>query len=317
MPRLYVMEQGELELIDSGMVTADFSWDLLASPPDLGSFRFNEESKTFEVDLDDKGVTYTAIKDDVATYLPGFAQDRSEADLLGWLDHGIRDPSIRQPVLREWLRRVVQDLQQQRGFLLAQLLKGQFILRRKLAEQLQQAKAQAYRQGFQQALFGGGLEVVASSTPDHDFTYPADMTRYPAHAYYGGGVYRFGKHYYPQPGDLKNSGEEFECARAIDLMDEVDYWVRNLVHGSQFWMPTSTMRTYPDFVAKLKDGRLFVVEYKGGDRFSADQEKEKRMVGEQWAKHSNGRGVYLMASKANDSLDAQLRAAVFTPQDAP
>jgi type III restriction enzyme len=311
-PRLCVVEQGELELVDRGVVSADFPWDLLASPPDLSSFRFNDESMTFEVDIEGQSVAYHQVKDDVATYLPGFAQGRSETDLIGWLDHEIREPSVKQPLLREWLRRAVRGLIEDRGFSLAQLLKGQFVLRRKLAEQLLLAKEQAYQQGFQQALFHDGLEVVASDAPDHAFTYPDDFALYPAHAYYQG-AYRFRKHYYPVPGDLKNVGEEFECARAIDLLEEVEFWVRNLVHPSQFWMPTSIQRTYPDFVAKLRDGRLLVVEYKGGDRFSSDTEKEKRLVGELWADRSDGKGLYLMAQKTDGkgrNVRAQLLAMI-------
>lgn len=316
-PRLCMVEQGELEFIDRGMVAADFEWNLLTGLPDLSSFRFNEESKTFEVDLDGKGVSYQLIKDDVATYLPGFAQDRTASDLIGWLDQEIRDHTIKQPVLREWLRRSVDGLLN-RGFSLEQLLKGQFVLRRKLSEQLVVAKSSAYKQGFQQALFGGELEVVTCDGPDYGYTYPADMTSYPAHYYYQG-PYRFKKHYYPVPGDLnwKTSRgrvtEEFDCAQAIDMLDEVEFWVRNLVHPSQFWMPTSKQRTYPDFVARLNDGRLLVVEYKGGDRITADQEKEKKMVGELWASRSNGKGIYLMAQLKDDkgnNLSEQLRAAI-------
>lgn len=298
-PRLCMVEQGELELVDRGVVAANFSWDLLGSPPDLSSLRFHEDSRTFELDLDGKGVHYHLIKEEEATYLPGFALDRSEADLIGWLDQEIREHSVKQPVLREWLRRAVRGLLDERGFSLAQLLKGQFVLRRKLAEQLSLAKEKAHAEGFQQALFGGGLEIVASDAPGHIFAFPADSAEYPARSYCRG-TYRFRKHYYPVPGDLKNAGEEFECARAIDLLDEVEFWVRNLVHPSQFWMPTSRMRTYPDFAAKLKDGRLFVIEYKGGDRFSADQEKEKRLVGKLWEKLSGGKGLYLMAQKSDE-----------------
>jgi type III restriction enzyme len=311
-PRLCMVEQGELELLDRGVVSANFAWDLLASPPDLAGFRINEQSMTFEVDIEGRQVNYHQVRDDVATYLPGFAQDRSETDLVGWLDHEIHEPSIKQPVLREWLRRAVRGLLDERGFSLAQLLKAQFILRRKLAEQLQLAKEQAYRDGFQQALFQGGLEIVASDGPSHAFTYPADMTRYPAHSYYRG-TYGFRKHFYPLPGDLKNVGEEFECARAIDLLEDVEFWVRNLVHPTQFWMPTSHQRTYPDFVAKLKDGRLLVVEYKGGDRFTADQEREKRLVGDLWARRSGDKGLYLMARKIDDTglnVRGQLLAAI-------
>ena len=298
-PRLCMVEQGQLELVDSGVVGANFSWDLLKQPPDLSSFRFHEDSMTFELDLDGKGVRYNVVKEDTATYLPGFALDRSEADLVGWLDQQVREPSVKQAVLREWLRQAVRGLLEERGFSLAQLLRGQFVLRRKLAEQLQMAKEAAYAEGFQQALFSEGLQVVVSDEPDHAFTYPADFARYPARTYYRGN-YRFRRHYYPVPGELKNAGEEFECARAIDLLDQIEFWVRNLVHPSQFWMPVSRQRTYPDFVAKLKDGRMFVVEYKGGDRFSADQEKEKRLVGELWEKRSGGKGLYLMAQKADD-----------------
>jgi type III restriction enzyme len=245
-PRLCMVEQGELEFIDRGMVASDFEWDLLANPPDLSSFRFNDESKTFEVDLDGKGVSYHLIKDDVATYLPGFAKDRTSTDLVGWLDQEVRDHTIKQPVLREWIRKSVERLLD-RGFSLEQLLNGQFVLRRKLTEQLAAAKALAYKQGFQQALFGGGLEVVTSDGTDHAYTYPSDMTAYPAHYYYQG-PYRFKKHYYPVPGDMNwKTGkgkvtEEFNCAQAIDMLDEVEFWVRNLVHPSQFWMPTSKQR---------------------------------------------------------------------------
>lgn len=317
-PRLCGVEQGQLELLDRGAVPHVFQWDLLAYPADLSGFRFNEESMTFEVDIEGRAVGYQQVRDDAATYLPGFAQDRSASDLIGWLDHEIRDPSVKQPVLREWLRRAVSGLLDERGFSLAQLLKGQFILRRKLEEQLWIARDQAGRSGFQQALFEGGLEIVASDAPGHAFTYPADMALYPAHRYYEG-PYRFRKHFYPIPGDLDwktaggRVGEEFECAQAIDLLDEVDFWVRNLVHASQFWMPTSRQRTYPDFVAKLRDGRLLVVEYKGDDRFSNDEEKEKRMVGALWARTSAGKGLYLMAQKRDESgrdVRGQLLAAI-------
>jgi type III restriction enzyme len=305
-PRLYMVEQGEFELVDQGIVPADFAWDPLSDPPDLSGFRFNDESMTFEVDIDGTTVGYHQVKDDAATYLPGFAQDRTEADLLGWLDQSIREPSIRQATLREWLRRAVSGLLDDRGFSLAQLLKGQFVLRRKLEEQLAAAKVRACHRGFQQALFEGGIEVVASDGPGHAFAYPRDMTSYPARSYFRADTMRFRKHYYPAPGDLAWKTpkgvptEEFLCAQAIDLLDEVEFWVRNLAHPSQFWMPTSRQRTYPDFVAKLKDGRLLVVEYKGGDRFTAEQETEKRMVGALWAKRSDGKGLYLMARQTDD-----------------
>ena len=214
-PRLYVVEQGELELADRGMVMPNFSWDLLNYPADLSSFAFNDDSKTFEVYLDGAKVQYHPMKDDAATYLPGFAQDRTLTDLLGWLDHEVREPSIKQPMLREWVRKAIERLTRDRGFSLAQLLKGQYVLRRKLREQLDIAKATAYKAGFQQALFEG--EVVASSEPGFEFTYPADMTAYPAHSYYMGGTYRFEKHYYPVPGAAEVEDRWWACNGRVSM----------------------------------------------------------------------------------------------------
>lgn len=101
--------------------------------------------------------------------------------------------------------------------------------------------------------------------------------------------------------------------RALDMLDAVTFWVRNLVHPKQFWMPTAHQHTYPDFVARLNDGRLLVVEYKSGDRFSNADSKQKRAVGELWAARSGGKGVYLMAQKQDDhgdGVDEQLRKAI-------
>jgi len=106
----------------------------------------------------------------------------------------------------------------------------------------------------------------------------------------------FPRHYYSKVGDLEDKGEEFLCAQYIDRMDEVDFWVRNLDRQPtfSFWLQTSTDKFYPDFVCKLKDGRYLVVEYKGADRWSNDDSKEKRRLGELWALKSGGKCLFVM-----------------------
>ena len=66
---------------------------------------------------------------------------------------------------------------------------------------------------------------------------------------------------------------------------EVKYWVRNLERQPvySFWLPTSTDRFYPDFVAELNDGRIVVVEYKGAHLYGNDDSREKRDIGSVWA----------------------------------
>ena len=112
----------------------------------------------------------------------------------------------------------------------------------------------------------------------------------------------FVKHYYEEVGDLSDTGEEFMCAQAIDELAGVEWWVRNLdrqpVHSS--WLQTSTDRFYPDFVVKLKNGRVLVIEYKGADRATNDDTREKERLGDLWADRSGGACLFLMIKGPNE-----------------
>lgn len=109
------------------------------------------------------------------------------------------------------------------------------------------------------------------------------------------GAYVFRKHAFPLIGELKASGEEFECAQLLDQHDKVGRWVRNLPRQEgSFWLQTSTDRTYPDFVAELIDGRILVIEYKSARDWTNDDSKDKRAVGDLWAARSEGRCIYVM-----------------------
>ena len=96
--------------------------------------------------------------------------------------------------------------------------------------------------------------------------------------------------------------EEFECAQAIDLNKNVKYWIRNIPQQRQssFWLPTSTDYFYPDFVVELNNGAIALIEYKGEPYKTNDGSREKNMVGEQWAKGSGGKRLYLMAVSRDD-----------------
>ena len=107
------------------------------------------------------------------------------------------------------------------------------------------------------------------------------------------GEYGFQKHLFRVVARLDNN-EEIECARYLDDLPEVEFWVRNIASrpDTSFWLPTSEDRFYPDFVARLHDGRILVVEYKGAHLW--DGQKAKRDIGEVWAELSNGRCLFVM-----------------------
>ena len=68
---------------------------------------------------------------------------------------------------------------------------------------------------------------------------------YPATDLYRG-AYQFKKHFFGSIGELDGKGEEFECAKLLDTLPQVKYWIRNLSNRPQtsFWLPTSTDRFY-------------------------------------------------------------------------
>ena len=100
--------------------------------------------------------------------------------------------------------------------------------------------------------------------------------------------------------------EGAECAAFIDSLDEVEYWVRNLDREDySFWLPTSTDRFYPDFVVQLRDGRILVVEYKGGYLADTPDTKEKDIIGQIWASKSKGRCLFRIVGKTDYRVEIQ------------
>lgn len=312
-PRLMV-QQGTLVLEASADLLLDLNgWSILDYPADLGSFRYLENTRTFLVDIEGDAVGWETASEPQVEYVQGLAGPWTDKDLVGFLDRRVRQPDIPQPQLVDWIRRGVQELFH-RGFDLAQLVRGKFVIARKLSEQIAKARVAASERNYQTTLFATDAPVLA----DFDHAYQYDPNAYPSSNPCLAN-YRWKKHYYAVPGDLPHKrasgqlAEEFQCALALDNIEEVEFWVRNLRHPSQFRLPTAKGWTYPDFVAKLKDGRLLVIEYKGGDRVSNDDSRAKAQMGHLWQQASKGRGIYLMAVAQDEqgrSVEEQIRNAI-------
>lgn len=144
---------------------------------------------------------------------------------------------------------------------------------------------------FERALFPqSGLEFETSSEVELVF----DESRYGYRQPYKGGI-DFKKHFTRVIGDLEATGEEHDCAIALERHKHVKAWVRNTSQQPHsFWLQTSSDRFYPDFVALLTDGRVLVLEYKGAHLSTTDDSKEKRLIGDLWAERSNGTCLFAM-----------------------
>jgi type III restriction enzyme len=310
-PQLCVEYQGELALVDEELVIEAAAWNLLDYPADLSRFEYDDASKTFELDIEGNRVVIHP-KGAQQLDLNLLPTEQTDLDLVRWLDKQVRQPDVPQKTMTAWILEAVTGLLKRSNLSLPTLVRAKFILARKMLELIDGARKDAEKRGWQELLFGSEARVQASEV----FSLHYRPDDYPAGWLYSGG-WNFQKHFYPQPGELESTGEEFQCAVVIDDHSAVKTWVRNLAKqpASSFWLQTSTDRFYPDFVAQLQDRRVLVVEYKGKAYATNDDSDEKRKLGALWAARSGGKALFLMAEKIKDGMDIaeQISAAVTTP----
>jgi type III restriction enzyme len=213
--------------------------------------------------------------------------------LVSWLDRNIPHDDIDPEESSAWLDGVLSQMQP--GLALGRLVRERFELRRKFETRISELRKTARQQEYQRILFGGESQTKVRVGGGYNFAY--DPNTYPCRMVCPRSR-EFLKHYYENVGDLddETNREEFLCAMKIDGLDAVEWWVRNIdrqpVHS--FWLQTSTDKFYPDFVCKLKGGKILVVEYKGLDRATTDDTKEKERLGNLWAARSGGQCLFLM-----------------------
>jgi type III restriction enzyme len=297
-PQLALQFDDGLELAEAEVCLYEHGWDILDYPAELtkDEFSVSDDAKHYTADIEGKKVVVALADRAQQLSLDGIETTWTEIDLSLWLDKRLRQADIQQEKLVEFLRRVIRFLLSRSDLDMPKLALGKFILEKVLRDKIEAYRKQATKAGFQACLFS---KNEIATVDIGAFTFAFDPMQYPANKLYSG-QFKFPKHYYAQIGDMNK--EEVECALAIERDREVEVWVRNLERNplQAFWLPTSTDKFYPDFIAKLKDGRLLVVEYKGG-HLDNDDTDEKEAVGKLWAKKSGN--LFLMAWKQKNGKD--------------
>jgi type III restriction enzyme len=295
-PLLVKRKGKQLEIFEESAFL-DTNWDLSQCDYQLNEADYSMHlsgGTEIEFDVTDKG----KLKEDFIPILQQtmnlFATDLgwTAANLVYWLDRSIPHHDVTFSESNAFLTKLVMYLTDERGLTLDQLVIDKYHLRDAVAQKIDDHRNEARKKAYNLLLLPEAktpLEVH----PEICFTYPQDA--YPYNTLYRG-AYPFKKHYYPQIGDLDDHGEEFNCAIFLNNLADVKYWVRNLERrpNQSFWLQTSTDRFYPDFVCLLQDGRYLVVEYKGEDRWSNDDSREKRIIGQVWAQRSGGTCLFAM-----------------------
>ena len=310
-PRLMAELQGELEFADTDVFMEDHDWSLLnhSSHLDEHEFTVRETARSFEIDIDDRHVTYQFAGEEEQLTLNVDVAGWTPEALILWLDRQVRQADIGQSELLNWLSNLIGHLLKARGLPLAALMRCKFILARKIRDKISTIRRQERKSAYQQRLFSPEAKVEISF--DDAFSFKAGM--YQDQRRYRG-RWKPGKHFlgpdHVPAFDGVEGGEEIRCAEAIDSLPGVKYWLRNVArHPESFRLPTATDKFYPDFVAMLNDGRLLVVEYKGAHIADGADTVEKRTIGELWQQKSNGKGLFIVAERLLNGRDVyqQLR----------
>jgi type III restriction enzyme len=304
-PRLSIeLAQGELELAEPESFIDLAGWDLLARPDDawLDSFNYTETGEGFAFDVDGDTLVYRSIDEEIALAL----DERTEWDaaaLSRFIDRQTRQIHTAQPVYLEFCRRVVTDLIERRGMSLAALVRGKFALQKAVVAHVEALRAQTARRGVRMFLAG---EVAADFTQAPPFAFQPSFYNVTS---FHDGPFRPNRHFYARMG--KMNALEVRCATVIDRMAEVETWVRNGERApGNYALAYSSGHFFPDFVAKLHDGRVFLIEAKGR---TDDRDREKDNVGRRVAEASAGRLLYVTVWEDQErerSIEDQIRSVL-------
>ena len=309
-PQLLIDFESELKVFDEE-VLLPIDWKLNNCNNSLteSEFPVKVDSGTKGlIDVDSKGNTYTynatTIQEELSSLI--ISSTMGQPGLINWLVKECRHQSIPNSQMIVFISSLVDDLINTRKLNIDHLVFVRFKLKDAVKRKILNHYIDAKKKGYQELLFvqpGVVKEKLSKFSLGEDFIFP-DL--YPAFSFYSGSM-QYSKHFHSQIGDMND--EEAECAFSIDVNPNVDYWIRNLERQEYyaFWLQTSSDKFYPDFIVKLKDGTIVIVEYKGSDRYDTPDSKEKRQIGDFYAGLSMGKIRFVMLngkewSKLNDYL---------------
>ena len=315
-PRLMSVVQGVLELADTDTFMEYHDWSLLSHEAGLEEreFTVRETARSFEIDIDGRRVRHQFLNEHEQLALNIDVEGWTRENLIIWLDAQVHELDLPQQDLVKWLSDLVLQLTVRRGLHSTSLTRCKFALARVIRNKLNVLRLQERNVAYLRFLF----EPEARAEVSFDTAFEFTDGMYRGQRLYRGN-WRPNKHFLgpdrvPAVGGNED-GEEVQCAQALDSLDGVKYWVRNVSrHPESFWLPTSTDKFCPDFVALLNDERVLVVEYKGAHIAEGPDTAEKRAIGELWERWSNGNGLFLVVERQRGGLGmrGQLLAKITT-----
>lgn len=266
-------------------------WSLLDYTCELTSFsKTNQAPQGGLMYLEKEKVKFTFFQPGISDPpLFEYKSDWNQVSLVWWLDRNIYDQNLLPDEKAAFLNKAV-DWLTANGFTLEELIYAKFRLRDVLETKIGEAKRWAMQRVHQLLLLAPN-EFVVNDRSHVIF----EQGRY-AYDWSYCGITELPKHFFPQIGNLKGNGEEFECAVFLATqLEGVKFWVRNVeCKRTSFSLQTGSDRFYPDFICQMDNGAVLAVEYKNSRDWALPENVEKRRLGELWEGRSNGKCFFIM-----------------------
>ena len=294
LPKLLIKQDSSLFEFDKSVVLEEITWQdhEIVKHAKLSESEFNVGFKREFVELDISEneklqIRYLERVKENLFSLAGESLKLNERDLTRLILRHINHKELQtigSKQLAKFVFAVVSDLVKNRGIDIVDLKANLFQLVEAISKKIKEVEKEMVLQKYDSLINDPSVFEVS---PEKAFTF--DPYNYPTNKIDPRSSY-FKKHYYKVVDQLNGNSEggEFACASYIDGLEEVEFWVRNLDRNPQFsfWLQTSTDKFYPDFIAKLKNGKVLVIEYKG-DHLKNPDTDEKEKLGHLWASLSD------------------------------
>ena len=298
-PKL-LYQQGKLfeEFEESSLLDSD--WEITGFDPNITPAEFasdNEALRRASLSVSQLGKIevdpYERLDAELALFETETGWEHN--DLVHWLDRQIAFPYADRDQKVAWINSAVNFLVDSRNFSVEELAYRKFRLRGAIERKLKSELVRTKQNVFDQLLAN---EAKFDVRDEHSFV--IEQGRYAYDTRYAG-HFRLKRHFFPVIGNLKSEGEEFDCAQEIaNHLPNVDWWIRNVERkANSFWLQTSSVRFYPDFLIRLYSGVTLAVEYKGAHITDSRDSREKKQIGELWERRSNGKCKFVWVENRN------------------
>lgn len=303
-PKMMFHAQGEIVFAEPDLIFEQVEWDISEYAPyrlDANEFNIEKQGRGYIIDIDGQKLTHSYSGDAQISMAFVDVDNWTDITLISWLDKTLRQDDISQPQMINWLRKIVEYLTKDRNITISELMIAKYALARKLEQKIKDARLKAQKRAVQINLLD---DTTANVVVNDEFNFEFYDGMYDGEIPYQGS-YKFTKYFLGSNKVSQFDGkEEEECARALDMNKNIKCWIRNVArHKNSFRLPTSTDNFYPDFIAKLNDGRILAVEYKGEHLIDNEDTREKNTIGALWERKSKGKCLFMIAQKRKDGLN--------------